>query len=729
MKKLIVLILPFCLYAQDGPIGSWKDYLSYSSASFIAETEDNIYCVANGGLYYIKKTDESINRISKITGLSDVSIKQIAHSFDLNTIIITYENCNIDILINNEVVNISDVKRKEYAGIKSINNITINGSVAYLSSTLGLILVDIENYEIIDMYNVTDQNTSAVINGCAFSQDSLIVATDQGLYYAVINGSNLSDFNSWQQYPSAYQSYENIIIKNNTLYVDTSKNVVSISFNNETLIETYSDSIIINNSEHITHSKLEKIKYAWIDNEDNIWAADSINGLLKFVEKEYEGTYTPNCSRENRLFSLDFTNNKLYVCHGGHINFGTFWNKNGASVMDQYENWRNYDYYELKNARDIVRSASYANKTYFASYYNGVVELEDDDVVERYSWWNTNNALDTISYWQYDNKMAISDLKFDKNGNMWGLLSSVERPLFVKTNDNEWFNFSISSNQTFLFDELLIDDYNQKWGIMGRGNGMFVYNDNNTISNIEDDQYILLDMNTNNGSLPSMYIYCIANDHDGEIWFGTDKGIGVFYDPSAVFSGYNFGAEQILITEGDYGQYLLSEETILCITIDGANRKWVGTENSGAFLLSENGQDEILHFTENNSSLFSDKIIDITINHENGEVFFGTEKGIISYRSNSTKGADSQKETKVFPNPVQKNYRGPIAISGLISNAEIKITDVAGNLVFETKANGGTATWDGKNKSGNRASTGVYLVFSTGVDGEEKAISKILFFH
>ena len=729
MKKLLVLILPFCLYAQDGPIGSWKDYLSYSSASFIAETKDNIYCVANGGLYYIKKTDESINRVSKITGLSDVNIKQVAYSYNLNATIITYENCNIDILKNNEVINISDVKRKEHAGIKSINNITINGSTAYLSSTLGLILVDIENYEIIDLYNVTDQNTSAVINGCAFSQDSLIVATDQGLYYAVINGSNLSDFNSWQQYPSAYQSYENIIIKNNTLYVDTSKNVVSISFNNETLIETYSDSIIINNSEHITHSKLEKIKYAWIDNEDNIWAADSINGLLKFVEKEYQGTYTPNCSRENRLFSLDFTNNKLYVCHGGHINFGAFWNKNGASVMDQYENWRNYDYYELKNARDIVSSASYANKTYFASYYNGVVELEDDDVVERYSWWNTNNALDTISYWQYDNKMAISDLKFDKNGNMWGLLSSVERPLFVKTNDNEWFNFSISSNQTFLFDELLIDDYNQKWGIMGRGNGMFVYNDNNTISNIEDDQYILLDMNTNNGGLPSMYIYCIANDHDGEIWFGTDKGIGVFYDPSAVFSGYNFGAEQILITEGDYGQYLLSEETILCITIDGANRKWVGTENSGAFLLSENGQDEILHFTENNSPLFSDKIIDITINHENGEVFFGTEKGIISYRSNSTKGADSQKETKVFPNPVQKNYRGPIAISGLISNAEIKITDVAGNLVFETKANGGTATWDGKNKSGNRASTGVYLVFSTGVDGEEKAISKILFFH
>ena len=196
-----------------------------------------------------------------------------------------------------------------------------------------------------------------------------------------------------------------------------------------------------------------------------------------------------------------------------------------------------------------------------------------------------------------------------------------------------------------------------------------------------------------------------------------------------MFSGYNFDAQQILITEGDYGQYLLSEEKVKCITIDGANRKWIGTEKSGVFLLTEDGQEEILHFTKNNSPLFSDNIIDIAINHENGEVFIGTDKGLISYRADATKGASSQGKTHVFPNPVNENYNGPIAISGLITDANIKITDVAGNLVFETTANGGEAIWSGKNKNGERASTGVYLVLSTDLYGEEKVVSKILFIH
>jgi ligand-binding sensor domain-containing protein len=280
-----------------------------------------------------------------------------------------------------------------------------------------------------------------------------------------------------------------------------------------------------------------------------------------------------------------------------------------------------------------------------------------------------------------------------------------------------------------LFDDLLIDSYNQKWGIMGRGAGIFVYNDNNTIENPNDDQYKFLNTNIGGGNLPSLQTYCFEEDLEGEIWVGTDKGITVFYDPSAIFSGYNFDAQQILITEGDYGQYLLSEERVKCITIDGANRKWVGTEKSGVFLLSDDGTEEIYHFTKDNSPLFDNNIIDIAINNENGEVFIGTDKGLISYRSDATEGVLIQSNTKVFPNPVKETYNGPIAISGLVTNANIKITDITGNLVFETFAKGGRAIWNGKNKNGERSSTGVYLVFSTDLYGEQKMISKILFIH
>jgi len=729
MKKLLFLLFPMCLQAQDVPVGFWKDYFSYNSASYITEINDKIYCVASGGLFFIQKSEKTINRLSKVTGLSDVGVKKLEYDYELDVAIIAYENCNIDLLKKNEIINISDIKRKEVAGLKSINNITIKENVAYLSSSLGLILVDLINNEIKDVYNVGSQNENIIINGCDFLGDSIIVATNKGLYFSSITGTNLTDFNSWTLYNDSYDRYDNIINSNGNLYIDTSAQIISISTNNNYLIQTFSDSILINTANYIVSPKFENVKYACMDNENNLWVADSINGLLKFSNYDYQESFNPESSKENRLFSIEFIDGKLYVCHGGHVNFGTFWNKNGASVKDEFDSWRNYDYYELKNARDIVAAARYGDRTYFASHYNGVVELVNDEVVERYSWYNTNNALDTISYWQSDNRMAIADLKFDNKGNMWGLLSSVEKPLFVKTNNNEWYNFSISQSNKFLFDEILIDDYNQKWGIMGRQNGMFVYNDNNTITNLSDDQYILINTDIGKGNLPSMDVYCFANDHNGEIWVGTDVGVTVFYNPGAVFSGYNFDSQQILISEGEYGQYLLSDEKVKCIAIDGANRKWIGTEKSGVFLLSEDGQEKVRHFTKDNSPLFSDNIVDIAINHENGEVFIGTEKGIISYRSDATKGVFSQGSCHIFPNPVTENHLGPISISKLIANANVKITDIGGNLVFETTANGGQAIWSGKNKTGERAASGIYLVFSTDAYGEEIMVGKILFIH
>lgn len=229
------------------------------------------------------------------------------------------------------------------------------------------------------------------------------------------------------------------------------------------------------------------------------------------------------------------------------------------------------------------------------------------------------------------------------------------------------------------------------------------------------------------GNLPSMQTYSLAQDLEGTIWVGTDKGVAVFYSPDLVFTNFNYDAQQILITEGNYGQYLLSEEKVKCITVDGANRKWIGTENSGVFLLSKDGQEEILHFTKKNSPLFSNNVVDIAINPNNGEVFMATENGVMSYRSDATEGPSNQAKTKVFPNPVRENYNGPIAISGLVNEARVKITDVSGELVFETIANGGQAIWSGKNKFDERVATGVYLVFSVNAFGEEEMVSKILF--
>jgi len=730
MKKLLLLIFPLFIEAQDVPIGYWKDYQSYTSASYIAEADNKIYCVTNGGLFYINKDDNTTNRMSKVNGLSDVRVKQVAYSEELKITMITYENCNIDLIKKNKIINISDIKRKEITGLKSINNITLRNGIAYLSCNFGLVLIDLEKEEIKDTYKIGDNGNFLEINDCTYDDNKIYVATSDGVFLANINSPNLFNYISWTRDSSWVDVYQNIYtIGNNVLWGSDNET----SFTNNTLTIIDNDTIFISHSENIYqfdklyHEKITKPRYSIKDLDGFIWIADEINGLLKFENYEYQENFIPEGPVRNDIYSLEFEENRLYQCHGGHNNFSSNGKINdGASIRRADNEWINYNSSTLGGAIDILAVAVRNGTEYYASWRDGLSKIKNGELILKYNYENTDGVLETSG--SSNNRIKISDLKFDDNGNLWGLNSEVNHPLFVKTKNDEWFSFSMNQNRVELFfDDLIIDKFNQKWGVIGRSGGLFVYNDNNTISDPSDDQYITLKNTIGQGKLPSMGVHSIAEDLDGEIWVGTDKGIGVFYNPSAIFSGNNFDAQQILITEGEYGQYLLSEEKIKCIAIDGANRKWIGTEKSGVFLLSEDGIKEIQHFTIDNSPLFSNNISDITINPKNGEVFIGTEKGLLSFRSDATSGSTIQSTTKVFPNPVRETYNGIIAISGLVTDANIKITDIDGNLVFEDFAKGGQVSWSGKNKNGNRISTGVYVVFSTDINGIEKIVSKILF--
>ena len=730
MKKLFLLFLPLLINAQDVPIGYWKDYQSYTSASYIAEADNKIYCVTNGGLFYVNKDDNTVNRISKVTGLSDVGVKQVAYSAALEITVITYENCNIDLIKNNQIINISDVKRKEITGLKLINNITLRDGIAYLSCTFGLVLIDLENEEIKDTYKIGEGGDFEGINSCAFSNINIIVATTGGVYVANINTTNLFDFNSWKLDTNRIENYWNVFTIEDSIWVGDTNSF----FNNSVLFLSYNDTLLIYTTLLATPGKLinnqlEDVNFIYTDSEGGLWVADAKNGLLKFVDNNFQDSFIPDGPVRNDTYSLEYQENTLYMCHGGHNNFSSSGRiYDGVSIKNTDNEWINYNSSTLGGAIDVLEVVVRNGTEYYASWRDGLSEMNNGELVVKYNYENTNGALETSG--SSNNRIKISDLKFDNSGNLWGLNSEVNQPLFVKTKNDEWFSFSMNQNRFELFfNDLIIDQFEQKWGVIGRSGGLFVYDDNNTISDPSDDKYKILKNIVGQGNLPSMGVYSIAEDLDGEIWVGTDKGIGVFYNPSAIFSGNNFDAQQILITEGEYGQYLLSEEKIKCITIDGANRKWIGTEKSGVFLISDDGMEEILHFTTNNSPLFSDNIYDITINPSSGEVFIGTEKGLISYRSDATNGTTKQSTTKVFPNPVRETYNGIITISGLVTDANIKITDIDGNLVFEDFAKGGQASWSGKNKKGDRVSTGVYIVFSTDINGIEKIVSKILFIH
>ena len=103
-----------------------------------------------------------------------------------------------------------------------------------------------------------------------------------------------------------------------------------------------------------------------------------------------------------------------------------------------------------------------------------------------------------------------------------------------------------------------------------------------------------------------------------------------------------------------------------------------------------------------------------------------TDKGLISYRTDATYEDPEYSNVKVFPNPVKPDFSGQITIQGIKYDSDIHVTDVAGNLVYKTTSNGGTATWDGKTLTGEKVKSGVYLFWTAPNVGKGRKVGKVV---
>ena len=694
------------------PVYCWQEHLSYTNAKHILEVENNIYCATESGLFYYNKEDYTINRLNKITGLSDVGISAMNYDSENNIIIISYLNTNLDLIKEDEIINITDIKDKLIIGEKKINNIDIESGVAYLSTSFGLVLMDLKKEEIIDTYKIGENGNFEGINDCYIDDTSIFVGTNEGVYFADKNSSTLFDFNSWTKHPSQSGGIHEIIVTYSGILFNNQYPFIKVRNCNGYYLEVGNDFINIYQDDNLildlnSDSNFSNIQDVLIDKNNVLWVADSSNSLLKYENFEFLEVIKPSGPASNMTENIKFQDGFLFLMHNN--------NSITASRTEDLIEWTYWQQFD-----NAVCSEKIGNKIYFGSSSSGLWKKDGEQLI-RYTPANTQNILDTNYY--------ISNLTSDKEGNLWGTISNSGKSLFVRNFDNYWDYFFMSQlpNDRDIRN-LIIDDYGQKWGSV-RAKGLFVYNDNGTIEDKSDDQYKVITTSIGNGNLPSQEVYALANDLYGNIWVGTKEGVCVFYSPSSVFSGYNFDAQQIIVEENGFGQYLLNSEIVYSILIDGGNRKWIGTLGSGLYLLSEDGTEEIYHFTSKNSPLISDNILDLEINHNTGEIFISTDKGLMSFRNDATAAKTNINSIEIFPNPVRENYYGNISINGLAFESNVKITDVSGNLVFETNSNGGTAIWNGTDANNKRVGTGVYLVFSSDKYGDEKAVGKILFIH
>lgn len=772
MKKYILITILFLsinsVFSQIG-IGQWRDHLPYKSGISVAEAGSRIYCATPYSLFYYEKTDNSVEKLSKVNGLSDVGISKI--SFDKNSgiLIVAYTNSNVDLIKNNQIINISDIKRKQILGNKTIHNIFIRNNLAYLSCGFGIVVLDFIREEIKDTYYIGVNGSYLNIFDLSANETNFYAATENGIYTALINAPNLADFESWQRittipdFASSFNLVEFFggkIILNKTnagynddvLYIQDGlgwqpfsqadqSDIIDIVAEDNKLLFCRNMDVLVYNQQFALQTKIwspnqKSIfpKSVLIDHENQIWIADSKNGLVKTSSDGWQGEFIHlNGPDFVDVFSMKAAGNDLWVASGGRSSVWAPLFKREGIYSFINESWNSINCLsedctsaELENVQDMLSLAinPFNHKQVFAgTWQTGLLEFNDGSLTEIY---NTENS--SLGIWNADpSRILVSDLAFDKAGNLWVANSGANDILSVKTIDGNWHSFNMGSSYSGVdISNMLIDSYNQKWIILRNAHSLLVFNDNNSISDFSDDQIKVLTSNPGNGNIFASEMVCMAEDLNGEIWLGTNEGIGLIYAPENVFGGGNFDVQRITVEWDNRTQYLLETERITSIAVDGANRKWVGTENSGVFLFSEDGKEQIFHFMAENSPLLSNNILSIAINEE-GEVFFGTSNGIVSYRSDASDASNIKEEIYTFPNPVREDYSGPITIKNVPYEAIVKITDISGDLVFETRSLGGQAIWDGKTLNGQKPKTGVYLVFVSNRDGSTTMITKILF--
>lgn len=767
-KNFILLTLLFFstinLYSQEIAIGEWRDHLPYSNCIAVAEAENLIYCATLYNLFYLDKSDNSVTRITKISGLSDIGIRTIDYNTATKTLIVAYTNTNIDLIQDQQIINISDIKRKSILGNKTINKILFIDEYAYLACGFGIVVLDLKREEIKDTYYIGPDGSQIDVLDLAFDGQIIYAATENGIFSAPINSSNLANFESWSKnhslpYPDA---------KYNIIEVLKGKIIVNYStsdYNSDTVfvynagswmhldktytgrksdISIFEEKVVITSVGDIriydsTLTSFELIytyspglpapQHAIIDKDDIVWIADKNEGLVKNWKIWISTKIKLNGPDTKNSFTMSLEGNKLWVATGGKdMSWNNLWRIDGVFAFED-EQWTTHNLENtplLDPVRDFMSVAVNPynpSQVFVGSWGNGLMEFNNGVLTQFYN--DSNSSLHSANNWP--GWVGIAGISFDEYGNLWVTNSGTSNALSAKIN-GQWQSFDLSPVITDdAVGNLLIDSYNQKWIIMPRGQGIVVFNDNNTWNNPADDHKIRLSTAIGNGAMPSNDVVCMAEDKDGEIWIGTDKGIAVFYSPENIFSGFDFDSQQILVEQDGIVNYLLESETVTAIAVDGSNKKWIGTQRGGVFLMSDDGTTQIHHFTEENSPLFSNTIICIEINDETGEVFFGTNNGIISYKGKATEGDEKHNNVYAYPNPVKENYHGYIAIKGLVQNADVKITDISGTLIYKTIAEGGQAVWNGKNFNGERAQSGVYLVFSSNSDGSETLVTKILF--
>ena len=760
---IVVLAFPLTSQELDIPLLGWESHLPYQTGKWVTQSEQTIYFAAEQSLLLINKEDLSVRFFSKVDGLSDTGIEIIEYDYYNNQLVIVYSNSNIDILNDDGLLNIPDIKENTtIIGSRKINDIQIlNPEILMLSTAFGMVEYRLKKQEF-----GSTIFTNLPILQVANRGDKIYAASEDGIYTIdQSQNSNIADFNRWHllgeenNLPLLYEAFSVVNHKDYIYFTDGKSiyraqedNLFSHFYTEEDL--NFSFNYLSSGNKYLmaglrapqasrilywegsnkiegSRSCIDRLIYSIEDEKGQIWFADNFRNF-RFTAQPLGG-----CQR--LTFDSPLTENgsdiaiheeKIAIASGGVTdNFNDLFSRDGFYLYQNQE-WKNVNesFFQPMKDNDFlnqfkVNFSPMGDKLLIGSFWNGLMEYDlENQTAVVYN--QDNSALQGAIG---DGRARISDMEYDSEGNLWMSNFNAPNPLVVKDPENNWFSFSTNSDRRV--GDIAIDDFGNIWiTTFGTSGGLFVYNPGADLSSTSDDQKRTI--NLNNSEISSSIVYTVASDLDGNVWVGTAEGAVVFDCGANIFNSQECIGFRPTVIVDSIPAFLLETEEVRCIAFDGANRKWFGTRN-GIFIQSKEGDKEVARFTIDNSPLFDNEVVDMAFDEENGFMYISTNKGLQSLRTETTTGSRRHSnQVYAYPNPVTPEYAGPIAIKGLARDAIVKITDLQGRLVYETRALGGQAIWEGQSLDGAKAETGVYLVFSTGTNSftqPDNYVTKILF--
>ena len=709
-KLLFFSLVPFICFSQDIPMETWRNHFSYNKIEQIQSSSNSIIASATNGLFYINKSDNSINYLSKLDGLSDVGVSAMFFNTNDNSLTLGYPNGLIDIYRDGEVLTVTEVFESLLVGDKFIQDIEARNGKVFAANGFGIVVINATNGEVIENYQSIGENASDVTAfELATTSDKLVAITSQGIQTGLLN-QNLLDFNNWQTIASDTSVYKGLdlispdevvsIVDNNTILAfDLNGNGARVLLNSDEIIHQISvfegklyalisNSVYLVENQDITLIRESDQPINTFHMNDGLWLGTNDSGMIAPNGEPV----LPN-GPMSEFSHLSFTDNSTYGFYGPAVESYT---DQIDSLGYSYFDGQRWNYVSIDGFYNITDGQHFNGDLYLSSAGYGLMNASSGSSIDI--------PLSSIS-----GKVVIPNI--ESASKLYIPCFEHQTPLLTINVGGSVTEYDSDYTITQFPTSLSLSNSETIWLTRSTFDGGGIIS-----LDLQDDNFRVI---TTADELPNNNVNSVAISQIDEAWVGTNSGLVSFNDATFIFDDFN-AIEAIFNSDA-----LFNGQTITAVAIDGGNRVWVGTEEEGIWVFDSNLSRLDFRFTARNSPLPSNNIKEFSYNAENGEMFILTTKGLSSFRSNSSVGGFSHSEVNIFPNPVRPGFTGKVGIEGLVQNAILKITDINGKLIREVVANGGTASWDLLDYNNSRVQSGVYLILSSSLDGKESFIGKI----